>query len=75
MMDNKKLTFKSATPAPEKIREHMEDVFTRSLTINLMVMDTPAKLMSMGLIPIDFGDEIKAKAKAMVDSFDGIEEF
>ncbi|KAM7199061.1 hypothetical protein V8F20_005879 [Naviculisporaceae sp. PSN 640] len=65
----------SATPAPEKIREHMEDVFTRSLTIKFMVTDPPARLMMMGLLPIDFGDNIKGKAEAMVDSFDGIEEY
>ncbi|KAK3357184.1 hypothetical protein B0T25DRAFT_516671 [Lasiosphaeria hispida] len=66
----------SGAPQPDKAREFMRDVFTRTTTANLMVNEKKQSmmLMMMGLSPIEFGDAVKAKAKAAVDAFEGIPE-
>jgi len=54
----------------------MEDVFTRSLTLKLMVTDSnPAMMGMMGLEKVDFGEEVIAKSEAVMVAFDPIETF
>jgi hypothetical protein len=50
----------------------MEDVMTRSFTIDAMITGPPMMLAVMGLSPVHFGDEIKAKSKAVCESFETI---
>lgn len=58
-----------------KARELMEDVFTRSLTMDMLITDVnPRMMIVMGLARVDFGEEIKAASKAVMGAFDGIEE-
>ncbi|KAK0711541.1 hypothetical protein B0H67DRAFT_555504 [Lasiosphaeris hirsuta] len=68
--------YRPTAPQPDKAREFMRDVFTRSSTANLMVNEEKQSmmLMMMGLSPIDFGDEVKAKSKAVMDAFEPISE-
>ncbi|KAK0623628.1 hypothetical protein B0T14DRAFT_406657, partial [Immersiella caudata] len=55
-------------PDPEKAREHMKDVVTRTATVEMMLQDGSPMLPMMGLAPVDYGGEVKAKAKAVTDA-------
>ncbi|KXX79824.1 hypothetical protein MMYC01_203302 [Madurella mycetomatis] len=57
------------TPDPRKAEELWTDVMTRSMTINMMMTDR-AMLMLMGLPDVDFGDEVKGKASAVVEALE-----
>ena len=51
----------------------MIDVVTRSITLDQMV-NSPNRIMMlmMGLQDMDFGEQVKAKAKALVESLEGL---
>lgn len=59
----------SGRPSPEKAKEHMNDVLTRSITIYLMIKPATTKILldQMGLPVIEFGSEIQAKAEALAE--------
>lgn len=51
----------------------MIDVVTRSITLDQMVNSANRIMMlMMGLQDMDFGEQVKAKAKALVESLEGL---
>ncbi|KAK3380392.1 hypothetical protein B0T24DRAFT_717792 [Lasiosphaeria ovina] len=40
-------------PDPDMARESMQDVFTRSLTANLIITDPMTAMLRMGLVPVE----------------------
>lgn len=46
----------------------MSDVITRSQTLNMMIQDPSIMLPVMGLAVVDYGDGIKEKSGALVES-------
>ncbi|KAK1832357.1 hypothetical protein QBC39DRAFT_381700 [Podospora conica] len=60
---------------PSKAREHMTDVFTRSMTVKMMVDadEGMPMLAMMGLMPIDFGADVQDKATAVMVALEAFE--
>lgn len=60
---------------PSKAREHMTDVFTRAMTINMMLDPGQGRQMlaMMGLMPVDFGLNVQAKAAAVMVALEAFE--
>ncbi|KAK0723043.1 hypothetical protein B0T26DRAFT_750361 [Lasiosphaeria miniovina] len=65
----------SPVPDPDMARESMQDVFTRSLTANLIITDPMTAMLRMGLAPVEYGADIKARSVAVTEAFDPISEF
>ncbi|KAK3944230.1 hypothetical protein QBC46DRAFT_252280 [Diplogelasinospora grovesii] len=58
----------SIGPSPDKAKESMIDVITRSHTVEMMLTGPPGMIMMMGLQPVEFGEEIKAKSAAVMEA-------
>ncbi|KAK5653134.1 hypothetical protein OQA88_9233 [Cercophora sp. LCS_1] len=60
-------------PDPEKAKEHMMDVYTRSLTLDMMVKKPSQVLPSMGMQRVAFGNPLKRALKGLMDEFENVE--
>ena len=57
----------------EKAQKSFFDVVTRTITIN-KILEKPSELTMMGMPPIEFNDDIKAKGQAVQDAIMSVPE-
>jgi hypothetical protein len=62
------------TPNPAKAKELLNGVAGRSMTLDMLIdPPNPIMLAMMGMEPVDVGEEIKRKSKAVVEAVEQLD--